>query len=127
MLTMLSLLTVDGDGLGPDPDVDEVPSSTDPNGGLAAYVNAALPPAALAARGATFSPYPGTKQAGLIKDIISEWTLTQIDLGLGQVSHLVTMSCSRAQLCMVEHRFAIMLPAACHVIQVERLCHCLRD
>lgn len=93
MLTMLFLLTVDGDGLGPDPDVDEVPASTDPNGGLAAYVNTALPPAALAARGATFAPYPGTKQAGLIKDIISEWTLTQIDNGLGQVSHLVTVPC----------------------------------
>ncbi|KAL0029892.1 hypothetical protein WJX77_006238 [Trebouxia sp. C0004] len=75
---------VDGDGLGPDPDVDEVPSSTDPNGQLAAYLNTALPPAVLAARGATFAPYPGTKQAGLIKDIISEWTLTQIDSGLGQ-------------------------------------------
>lgn len=75
---------VDGDGLGPDPDVDEVPLNADPNGGLAAYINTALPPAALAARGATFAPYPGTKQAGLIKDIISEWTLTQIDNGLGQ-------------------------------------------
>ena len=47
----LSLLTVDGDGLGPDPDVDEVPLSSDPNGGLAAYINTALPAAALAARG----------------------------------------------------------------------------
>ncbi len=74
-------------GLGPDPDVDEVPSSTDPNGELAAYINTALPPAVLAACGATFAPCPGTKQAGLIKDIISEWTLTQIDSGLGQVCH----------------------------------------
>ncbi|DBB13105.1 TPA: hypothetical protein ACH3X3_005833 [Trebouxia sp. C0006] len=81
---MGSLLQVDGDGLGPDPDVDEVPLSSDPNGGLAAYINTALPAAALAARGATFSPFPGTKQAGLIKDVISEWTLTQLDLGLGQ-------------------------------------------
>ncbi len=74
-------------GLGPDPDVDEVPSSTDPNGELAAYINTALPPAVLAACGATFAPCPGTKPAGLIKDIVSEWTLTQIDSGLGQVCH----------------------------------------
>ncbi len=112
MLTMLSLLTVDGDGLGPDADVDEVPASTDPNGGLAAYVNTALPPAALAARGATFAPYPGTKQAGLIKDIISEWTLTEIDIGLGQVQHQADLSCICVQLCMTEHRFAIFVAAA---------------
>ena len=85
MLTMLSLLTVDGDGPGPDPNVDEVPSNTDPNGGLAAYVNAALPPADLAGRGATFAPYPGTKQANFVKDFISKWTMSQIDSGLGQV------------------------------------------
>ena len=101
---MVCLSAVDSDGLGPDTEVDQVPAGADPNSELQSYVNAALPQADIAPRAATFAPYPGTKQAGLIKALISTWNIDQLDLGMKQVNsvyfwhHIASVALSHIQL-----------------------------